>query len=108
MEDQAEYQVNSTNKPPHIIFDLLGSLTVGGVKYVNANQVEVVIEGEVSASGCGDAAIAQAFGIKNIITALGDDDVLSNFTAEQLIDHILNNHDLDIELIISELKKSLE
>jgi len=95
MEDQAEYQVNSTNKPP-ITFDLLGSLTVGGVKYVNANQVQVVIEGEVYASGCGDAAIARAFGIKNIIAALGDDEILSNFTAEQLIDHMINNHDLDI------------
>lgn len=106
MEDVAP---DGDANPGHTLsFSLKGVLDVGAVKFYHPDSViEVVITGEVSSSGCGDAAIARAFGVKNIVMALDHDEVLSCYSVEDLLDHITHNDEIDVEYMITQLQASL-
>ncbi len=106
MEEAAPY---GDEKPgTSFSFSLKGILDVGAVKFYHPSAaVEVVVQGEVSSGGCSDAAIARAFGVKSIVMALDHDEVLSCFSPEDLIDHITNNHDIDVDYVIAQLQESL-
>lgn len=91
-----------------ITFDIKGSVKTGGVVVSHPDRfLEVTIDGEVAASGCADAAIISAFGIQNLLQASRTEDVLSHYSANELLDFIISNHDFDVEFFISELQASL-
>ena len=106
MEEAAPY--GDVKPSTSFSFSLKGILDVGAVKFYHPETtVEVVVSGEVSSGGCGDAAIARAFGVKNIIMALDNDEVLCCFSQENLIDHITSNPDIDVNYVIIQLQASL-
>ncbi len=106
MEEAAPY--GDVKPDTSFSFSLKGILDVGAVKFYHPSAaVEVVISGEVSSGGCSDAAIARAFGIKNIVMALDHDEILSCYSVADLIDHIINNPDIDVDYVIAQLQASL-
>jgi len=82
------------------IFDVNGTIKVGDKSFnSDGDQVEVIIDGEIITSGCGDAVFARSIGVKNITMALDHDEVLENYTSDDLIDHIINSNRPDKDLI---------
>ena len=77
-----------------LLFDVKGTLKVDGVLINSEKQVEVELDGHLITGGCTDAAIAKAIGIKNILTAIDHDEVLSHYSLDDFTDHIINNKSL--------------
>ena len=89
-----------------INFDVLGVLKVGdSVFNATAQPINVVLEGELITGGCTDAAIVSMIGINNIISVLNHDEVLSQYSIDDLIDHLINGNrsEADLNHIIAAL-----
>lgn len=72
-----------------VTFEVVGEVSVEGS--IDANRSLVQINGKLSTSGGTDAAIARSIGLRNIINAVGSEEVLRNTTVDELAEHILDS-----------------
>lgn len=95
-----------------ISFDVLGSIKVDGrfLSVVKKDRCVVEINGRLLTSGCGDAAIVRSIGLDNIKSAVDQDEFLSLYSADELIDHIINSDrsDIAVQGIADQLIRSFE
>ena len=98
-----------------INFEFQGTVHVGGVIISSDSDspdhtLNVSLDGQVVSGGCVDAEIARAVGIKNMVSALDHDEVLSHYSMDDFTDHLINSDrsDSDIKQLSIALAKSLE
>ena len=76
-----------------LLFDVIGSIKIQGrlTTVVDEGKCAVEINGQLATSGWGGAALARAIGIENIKIAVDPDELLSLYSADEIIDHIVNS-----------------